>query len=95
MCAVSMVTDYYREVRWPVPLYPQEPFDFTKITITHEQWEEYQELKRRAEKYDQDTNQPDCVKPEVQEWEDTIVRVLKQQGILREYTHEGEANGNT
>jgi hypothetical protein len=99
MCAVSAVTDYYRD-KWPLVdyTYPQ-PGDWTNtpvvwpnsmpkevtpitINITLEQWREYQELKRRMEEYDTKTGQPDCIKPEVAEWEKVIVRVLTERGIL-------------
>ena len=93
MCAASMVTDYYRD-KWPVsPMYPETPeYDWSKIEIqplkttmvqiTMEQWLEYLELKRRMEEYDAKTGQPECIKPEVAEWEEVIVRVLKERGIL-------------
>lgn len=84
MCAVSAVTDYYRD-KWfqPAPLpyipppvviepVPYNPNSFTLkpgVTITKEQWDEYQELKRRMEEYDAETEQPDCIKPEVAVWE--------------------------
>jgi hypothetical protein len=92
MCAVSAVTDYYRD-KWPLVdyTYPQ-PGDWTNtpvvwpnsmpkevtpitINITLEQWREYQELKRRMEEYDTKTGQPDCIKPEVAEWESNCASV--------------------
>ena len=80
MCAVSAVTDYYR-TKWPLPDYtniiPMIPVDVTKITITPEQWAEYLELKRRMEEYDTATGQPDCIKPEVAEWEKEIQKIIK------------------
>lgn len=85
MCAVSAVTDYYRD-KWVfspgyIPLtlpeptfYPPMPAYVLKpgVTITAEQWEEYLELKRRMEEYDKQTNQQDCIKPEVAEWEKVV-----------------------
>lgn len=47
-------------------------------TITSEQWAEYQELKRRMEAYDAQTNQPDCVKPEVATWEAVVAQLVNQ-----------------
>lgn len=101
MCAVSAVTDYYRD-KWP--LIPMEPIDkpwsggititpnpmplpYTLdpgVWITAEQWKEYQELKRRMEEYDAKTNQPDCVKPEVAEWEAVIEAYLIKRGIIHQ-----------
>lgn len=76
MCAVSMVTDFYRD-KW-------NPFDIStnRIVITKQQWEEYLELKRRMEEYDKRTNQPDCIKPEVADWEKLMEDFLKRKGIL-------------
>lgn len=76
MCAVSMITDHYRD-KWPVPI-----IDVNKVQITFEQWREYQELKRLMEEYDKKTKQPDCVKPEVAEWEKSMEDFLKKKGIL-------------
>jgi len=93
MCVVSMITDHYRE-QWPMPgmYYMPEPVgyptmtkivDFTPpITITVEQWNEYRELKRKAEEYDARTGQPDCVKPGVEEWEKMIEAVLVKRGLI-------------
>jgi hypothetical protein len=89
MCAVSAITDYYRD-KWPVvPMMPPNQFVIEPmpvappihhpafilkpgITITQEQWAEYQELKRRMEAYDAESNQPDCIKPEVAVWEEVV-----------------------
>lgn len=88
MCAVSAVTDYYRDKWSLIPFYgdtirPYDPFvqpqinpgQFTLkpgVVITEEQWAEYQELKRRMEEYDARTGQPDCIKPEVAAWEQVV-----------------------
>lgn len=90
MCAVSAVTDYYRD-KWIGPLipstlfpdptfYPPMPAITLKpgVTITAEQWAEYQELKRRMEEYDAKTGQPDCIKPEVAEWEKVVESNIKE-----------------
>jgi hypothetical protein len=93
MCAVSAVTDYYRE-KWPIniPGYPDytlpEPPPFAPLApldgrwITAAEWAEYQELKHRMEEYDAKTGQPDCIKPEVKEWEKIVVDVLIKRGII-------------
>ncbi len=88
MCAVSAITDYYRE-KWPVmPTIPETPihpwllpyYHFTPLrTVTEVEWAEYQELKRRMEAYDAATGQPDCVKPEVAIWEQAIESELANQ----------------
>jgi hypothetical protein len=85
MCVVSMVTDHYRE-KWPViplhpcglPVGPLLPMKF----ITAEEWEEYQELKRKAAEYDAITNQPDCAKEGVAEWEKAYEDHLRERGLL-------------
>lgn len=76
MCAVSMITDHFQQ-KWP--LYPSQPSVFT---ITREQWDEYQALKRKAEAYDKHNNQPDCVKPDLASWEAQIEQVLKKHGVI-------------
>lgn len=98
MCAVSAITDHYRD-KWPlIPLEPIDkpwhgkveivPLPFRPLElkpgvyITAEQWEEYQTLKRKMEEYDARTNQPDCVKPEVAEWEAVIEAYLVKRGII-------------
>lgn len=82
MCAVSMITDHYRDL-WPVqPLNPLAPYQASKIHITLEQYHEYQKLKKAAEEYDTRTKQPDCVKPAVADWEKAIEDVLVKRGLL-------------
>lgn len=85
MCAVSAITDYYRE-KWPLlevkPFYgimPKGWLDPKPITITLEQWQEYQELKKRMEEYDKATGQPDCVKPGVSAWGAEIKKIVQQE----------------
>jgi hypothetical protein len=78
MCAVSMITDHYRD-KWPLG---DNPFTPLTKTITLQEWLEYLELKQKMAEYDARTNQPDCVKPEVADWEAAIVKVLKEKGIL-------------
>jgi hypothetical protein len=94
MCAVSAVTDYYREkwptltlgelipdtaaqTPWPYPP-PQQVFLKPGVMVSAEQWAEYQELKRRMEEYDAQTGQPDCIKPEVAEWEQAVEAAVQQ-----------------
>ncbi len=88
MCTVSAVTDFYQE-RWPInpglflppayvpPIAPNSIF-FPKITISAEQWTEYQRLKAMAAEIDAKTGQPDCVKPGVDEWEQKMVQLIQQ-----------------
>lgn len=71
MCAVSAVTDVYRD-KWPIPTFPQQPVLPFPIQISWEDWLHYQVLKKRMEEYDAITHQPDCVKPEVAEWEHQV-----------------------
>jgi len=76
MCAVSMITDHYRG-KWP-STFPAIEI----ISITRGQWDEYQKLKKAAEDYDKRTGQPDCVKPEVADWEKQIEEVLRKNGLI-------------
>lgn len=86
MCVMSAVTDHYQR-EWPVyrppEITPLGPFVFDpsklKITITAEQWAEYQRLKRAAAEIDAVTGQPDCVKPGVNEWEEACVKLVASQ----------------
>lgn len=87
MCVASAVTDYYRD-KWftTLPLIPPQPVSITPdmfvlkpgITITPEQWEDYQNLKRIAEGYDTDTDQPECIKPDVAVWEGIVKTLVVQ-----------------
>jgi hypothetical protein len=47
-----------------------------KWPITKEQWEEYKELKRLMQEYDEKSGQPHCAKPDIVEWEDEIEKHL-------------------
>lgn len=76
MCVVSMVSDHYRD-KWK---------DFGKqegVTIPLSDWFEYQELKRKAKEYDERNNQPHCEKPDIADWEQKILDVLKEQGLIK------------
>lgn len=94
MCVVSMVTDHYQQ-KWPLPaFYPSQPEAvplpylethhalIPNYSITPGQWEEYQELKRKASEYDARTGQPHCEKEGVDEWEQRIEAVLKKHGVI-------------
>ena len=61
MCVVSMVSDHYRETR-PLPNF-----------WTMEQWQEYQELKRKATQYDERNKEPHCEKGDLIQWEKSIL----------------------
>lgn len=63
MCVVSVVTDHYRR-------YPNDWWDPTK-------WDDYLDLKRKAEEYDRITNQPDCEDPKKQRFEQEVLKRLK------------------
>lgn len=90
MCAASAVTDYYREHKWPTYVWPEVPEPYiiptpdplNGVWISKAEWEEYKELKRRMEDYDKQTHQPDCIKPEVAEWEEVVENVLRKRGII-------------
>lgn len=74
MCIVSAVSDHYRG-QWPHPT-------VNIYIITPEQWAEYQKLKKMAQELDDKLKQPDCVKPEVDEWEKQMEEYLKRKGLL-------------
>lgn len=103
MCVVSMVTDFYRD-KWfdPAPVTPVEPykpgynpFDHMQpvikpgVNITKEQWDEYQELKRKAAEYDVRNDEPHCQKPDISEWEAIVIKVLKDRGLLATTDEDG------
>lgn len=91
MCVASAVTDYYQN-KWttlPYPgidstpiIYPKLPDGKSLKWITLEEWEDYQNLKRIVEGYDERTNQPECIKPELAEFERQVVEVLIKRGVL-------------
>ena len=68
MCAYSMVADHYRQRT-------VDEWDFTK-------WQDYQELVRKAKKYDEMTGQKECQLDEKIEWERTIEKVLREKGLI-------------
>lgn len=80
MCVVSAVTDHYQQ-KWPVqlPSWPLQPSTPLPIRIISEaEWQEYQDLKRKAAEIDSKTGQPDCVKPGVAEWEAEIEKIVER-----------------
>lgn len=85
MCVVSAVTDFYQREwgsPWVDPGYKPPIVAPVKI-ITDEQWEEYQRLKRAAEEIDKKTSQPDCIKPDLAEWEQKMEEFLIKKGVLK------------
>jgi hypothetical protein len=90
MCVVSAVTDHYQRewgAPWVSPINHNAPvidFDPNKVGtyITAEQWREYQRLKKAAEEIDQKTKQPDCIKPDLAEWEAQMEAFLIKRGVL-------------
>lgn len=78
MCIVSAVSDDYMK-KWP------DPFQPSVLGGTYISWvdyEEYQRLKRMAEELDRALKQADCVKPEVDEWEQKVRQALKNGGLM-------------
>ena len=71
MCVVSMVTNHFHD-KWP------SPNDWDKA-----KWEDYVEIKRKAEEYDRLTKQPDCHKPELPDIEKQIIDVLIKKGLIK------------
>lgn len=69
MCVVSMISDHYMR-KWPVipTNYPDTIFP-SKTWPNHVEWDEYQELIRKAREYDKIHNQPDCQDLEKIKWE--------------------------
>jgi hypothetical protein len=82
MCAVSAITDHYRD-KWPLitmhPIENPHPVFIPLRAISEEEWLEYQELKRKMKEYDERTGQADCEKPEVAVWEAAIQQHLAGQ----------------
>ena len=75
MCVVSNVTDFYYKQWSPIG----ESFQ-----ITRAEWEEYQRLKRNVQEIDKIIKQPDCIKPELDEWEKKIENYLIKRGIIHQ-----------
>lgn len=89
MCVASAVTDYYQNKWTTLPgvdtrpiIYPMLPDGKGLRWIAAEEWEDYQNLKRIVEGYDERTNQPECIKPELAEFERQVVDVLIKRGVL-------------
>jgi len=83
-----MISDHWRDKYPNPPLNPWQGMPFSGgYYLTAEQWNEYLDLKTKAEKYDRDTGQPDCVKPEVDAWEKAIEAYLKKVGLLPNDPH--------
>ena len=82
MCVVSMIGDHYRD-KWTQPQYPaswsyppqvtQQQFEELKKEVL-----EMKELLKRALKYDEDNNQPNC---EIEQKMDFLRQVAKSVDI--------------
>jgi len=81
-----MISDHWRD-NYPTPPQTFSWPPLNGVYISSEQWSEYLTLKAKAEKYDRDTGQPDCVKPEVDAWEKQIETYLKKVGLLPNDQH--------
>ena len=89
MCVASAVTDFFQDKWTTLPkstpiTYPLLPDGRPLRWITEEEWQDYQNLKRIVEGYDERTNQPECIKPELAEFERQVVEVLIKRGVLTE-----------
>jgi hypothetical protein len=45
---------------------------------TQQKWNDYQEIKRKAEEFDKATKQPDCVDPAKEAWEKKVLELLQK-----------------
>lgn len=72
MCIMSAVTDHYQGL-WPNP---------GGANISWAEYTEYMRLKKMAEELDQKLNQPDCVKPGVEDWEKKVEDVLSKNKLI-------------
>lgn len=100
MCVVSMITDHYQHKWpapfvptpfWPKPTFPESfPImpvsvpEEPKVEITKTEYEEYLALKKKAQEYDEKNKEPNCAKPEIEDWEQKIEAVLIKRGIITE-----------
>ncbi len=86
MCVVSAVTDHYQREwgnPWYIPPHPPFPgYTPSQRIISEQDWQEYQRLKRAALEIDQKTSQPDCIKPDLAEWEANMEAFLVKKGVL-------------
>lgn len=60
----------------------QQPYDTSKVTITREEYQEYQRLIKAAKELDKAQGNVDCEKPEVAVWEALIEDVLRKKGLI-------------
>lgn len=67
MCIVSAVSDFYRG-KYPSP---------SQDGVSWDVYNEYNRLKRMAVELDIQLHQPDCVKPEVEEWEKEMEKAAR------------------
>jgi hypothetical protein len=63
MCVVSMISGHYMQ-KWPY--IPPTTYPWPQPTIP--EWNEYQELLRKAREYDRIMSQPDCPDPAKEDW---------------------------
>ena len=83
MCVYSMVSDHFMH-RWPRPWSPPAPmFPEMPGVPTPQEYEDYQELLRKAKLYDQMTGQPDCPAPEKLEWEKRLREFMEKEFGLK------------
>jgi len=79
MCVVSMVTGHFR-TKWPLyPGYDVEPVKLPTIL----EYEDYQELLRKARLYDEMMKQPDCPDPEKERWMAELERRMAEKYDLK------------
>lgn len=74
-----MISDHYmNKPFWQPPVtFPYDSPDARRKKIL--EWEEYEELARKAREYDRIHNQPDCIDPKKKEWEDAIRKIIREQ----------------
>lgn len=76
MCVVSAVTDYYQR-NWEIQSDRVSPF-MQGRWISWVEWQEYLDLKRKAEEIDKKTNHPACQKPELEAWEQKVKKMIEE-----------------
>ena len=74
MCVVSMISDHYMD-RWPQPW--QTPWPHSPLSPR--EYEDYQELLRKAKLYDEMTGQKDCPDPKKVEWQRDLEKFMKDR----------------
>jgi hypothetical protein len=79
-----MISEHYQE-RWTRPLYRESTLDpiFIPRLPSLAEYEEFQELLRKAREYDKRMQQPDCPDPAKEKWMAELEKVMVKKYDLK------------